>query len=62
MTINASGWRPELGSGEGSDGNSVARGFLLSEWKALFEEASFKASSIQWKWAFRHLIIYHHPL
>ena len=41
---------------------SVARGFLLTEWNALFIEASFKASSIQWKWAFRHLIMYYHPL
>jgi len=41
---------------------SVARGFLLSEWASLFEQASIKASSIEWKWAFRHLITYHHQL
>lgn len=39
---------------------SVARGFLKIEWKAIFEAAEIKNYSINWKWAFRHLIIYTH--
>lgn len=37
---------------------SVARGFHKSEWKSLFELANLKAISIDWKWAFRYLIIF----
>lgn len=37
---------------------SVARGFHRSEWESLFELANLKAISIDWKWAFRYLIIY----
>ncbi len=39
---------------------SVARGFLIPEWKKIFREAGIKNYSILWKWAFRHLIIYKH--
>lgn len=39
---------------------SVARGFHQSEWFKLFELANLKAISIDWKWAFRFLIIYKH--
>ncbi|MES2646323.1 MAG: methyltransferase domain-containing protein [Bacteroidota bacterium] len=37
---------------------SVKRGFTLSEWRNIFEEAGIQQASIEWKWAFRHLIIY----
>ncbi len=36
---------------------SVARGFHKKEWVAIFEKAGIKNYSIQWKWAFRYLII-----
>lgn len=39
---------------------SVARGFIKVEWKKLFQEAGIKNYIIQWKWAFRHLIIFKH--
>lgn len=39
---------------------SVARGFTSKEWKQLFEQASILNYSIQWKWAFRHLILFNH--
>ncbi len=39
---------------------SVARGFLKNEWKTIFEKAGIGKVSIQWKWAFRHLIVYTH--
>jgi len=39
---------------------SVARGFVKIEWRKLFQEAGIKNYIIQWKWAFRHLIIYKH--
>jgi len=35
---------------------SVARGFLKPEWEALLQQAGIRKASIQWKWAFRHLI------
>lgn len=39
---------------------SVARGFLKTEWKTLCERAGISGAGIQWKWAFRHLIICKH--
>ncbi len=36
---------------------SVARGFHKKEWQAIFEQAGIKNYTIQWKWAFRYLII-----
>ena len=39
---------------------SVARGFLKTEWAALCAKAGIRHPSIQWKWAFRHLIIAQH--
>ncbi len=41
---------------------SVARGFKKDEWKAIFSAAGITNYSIQWKWAFRHLIVYKHGL
>ncbi len=32
--------------------------FTDSEWESLFELANLKAISIDWKWAFRYLIIH----
>jgi 2-polyprenyl-3-methyl-5-hydroxy-6-metoxy-1,4-benzoquinol methylase len=39
---------------------SVARGFTLSEWNAIFTGAGIKHYSIRWKWAFRYLIVCSH--
>jgi 2-polyprenyl-3-methyl-5-hydroxy-6-metoxy-1,4-benzoquinol methylase len=39
---------------------SVARGFTRKEWKQLFEQSGISNFSIQWKWAFRHLILFKH--
>jgi SAM-dependent methyltransferase len=39
---------------------SVARGFTKSEWRVLFKNAGIEPYFIQWKWAFRHLIIFAH--
>jgi 2-polyprenyl-3-methyl-5-hydroxy-6-metoxy-1,4-benzoquinol methylase len=36
---------------------SVARGFHKKEWQAIFEKAGITSYTIQWKWAFRYLII-----
>ena len=36
---------------------SVLRGFTKKEWEAIFLEAGITNYSIEWKWAFRHLII-----
>jgi 2-polyprenyl-3-methyl-5-hydroxy-6-metoxy-1,4-benzoquinol methylase len=36
---------------------SVARGFHKKEWKIIFEKAGIKNYTIQWKWAFRYLIL-----
>lgn len=36
---------------------SVARGFLRREWYEIFRRANINPTQIQWKWAFRHLII-----
>ena len=39
---------------------SVARSFTRKEWQKLFDLTGIKNYTIQWKWAFRHLIIYRH--
>ncbi len=36
---------------------SVARGFHKKEWISIFEKAGMKNVAIQWKWAFRYLIV-----
>jgi 2-polyprenyl-3-methyl-5-hydroxy-6-metoxy-1,4-benzoquinol methylase len=36
---------------------SVLRGFHKSEWKQLLSEAGIKHHSIQWRWAFRYLVV-----
>ncbi len=36
---------------------SVARGFTKQDWQQIFVAAGIKNYSIQWKWAFRYLII-----
>jgi len=36
---------------------SVLRGFKKFEWKNIFENAGIKNYTIEWKWAFRYLII-----
>lgn len=36
---------------------SVLRGFKKNEWKNIFKEAGIKNYSIEWKWAFRFLIV-----
>jgi hypothetical protein len=38
---------------------SVLRGFKKAEWKNILAKAGIKNYTIQWKWAFRHLIIAH---
>ncbi|MEP6712275.1 MAG: methyltransferase domain-containing protein [Ferruginibacter sp.] len=37
---------------------SVARGFTKKEWQHIFAATGISGYSIQWKWAFRHLIVY----
>lgn len=39
---------------------SVARGFLQKEWRAICAQSAISHADIQWKWAFRHLIINRH--
>jgi 2-polyprenyl-3-methyl-5-hydroxy-6-metoxy-1,4-benzoquinol methylase len=39
---------------------SVARGFKVDEWTSIFEKAGVCNYKIEWKWAFRYLIIYKH--
>lgn len=39
---------------------SVARGFKKNEWKAIFKKTGIENYSLQWKWAFRYLIIFRH--
>jgi hypothetical protein len=39
---------------------SVLRGFRKNEWKALLDKAGIAKYSIQWKWAFRYLIVVPH--
>jgi 2-polyprenyl-3-methyl-5-hydroxy-6-metoxy-1,4-benzoquinol methylase len=36
---------------------SVLRGFKKNDWKEIFESAAIDKYSIQWEWAFRHLIV-----
>ncbi len=36
---------------------SVARGFKRKEWEAIFSAAGIHSYDIQWKWAFRYLIV-----
>lgn len=36
---------------------SVTRGFKRKEWEILFQKAGIQQYQIQWKWAFRYLII-----
>ena len=38
---------------------SVLRGFTKKEWTAFLNKAGIKNYTIQWKWAFRYLIIVH---
>ena len=38
---------------------SVLRGFKKNEWKNMLHKAGIKSFIIEWKWAFRHLIIVH---
>jgi 2-polyprenyl-3-methyl-5-hydroxy-6-metoxy-1,4-benzoquinol methylase len=40
---------------------SVLRGFKRDEWENIFEKAGITDYSIQWKWAFRYLIISPNP-
>ena len=39
---------------------SVARGFVKNEWGNIITQAVIQQVSIQWKWAFRYLIIQQH--
>ncbi|MEP6844458.1 MAG: methyltransferase domain-containing protein, partial [Panacibacter sp.] len=39
---------------------SVARGFKKNEWKTIFANAGLTGYKIQWKWAFRYLILWKH--
>jgi hypothetical protein len=39
---------------------SVLRGFSAEEWKKLLEASSVQNFTVQWKWAFRHLITVSH--
>ena len=39
---------------------SVRRGFKKEEWENLLKAASIASYRIEWKWAFRYLIVYRH--
>jgi 2-polyprenyl-3-methyl-5-hydroxy-6-metoxy-1,4-benzoquinol methylase len=39
---------------------SVARGFIKKEWQQILNNAGINNGTVQWKWAFRHLITYTH--
>ncbi len=39
---------------------SVTRGFTKKEWINLLEKAGITTYQLNWKWAFRHLIVYKH--
>lgn len=39
---------------------SVSKGFKKNEWKNILDKAGIIGYTIQWKWAFRHLIIVQH--
>jgi 2-polyprenyl-3-methyl-5-hydroxy-6-metoxy-1,4-benzoquinol methylase len=36
---------------------SVARGFRRNEWERLFKKANVSLTSIEWRWAFRYLVV-----
>jgi 2-polyprenyl-3-methyl-5-hydroxy-6-metoxy-1,4-benzoquinol methylase len=40
---------------------SVTRGFLRSEWQEIIRAAGIAYASVQWRWAFRHLVTARHP-
>ncbi len=37
---------------------SVARGFIKSDWKKIIKQANIDKYTLNWKWAFRYLIVY----
>jgi 2-polyprenyl-3-methyl-5-hydroxy-6-metoxy-1,4-benzoquinol methylase len=39
---------------------SVARSFKKADWQQLFHQSGLKMESIQWRWAFRFLVLYKH--
>ena len=39
---------------------SVKRGFLKAEWEEMLQQANIKKYSIEWRWAFRYLVIVQH--
>ena len=39
---------------------SVARGFTKGEWQNFIKQAGLSGCMVQWKWAFRHLVVYCH--
>jgi hypothetical protein len=39
---------------------SVARGFHKDEWTAILKKAGLENYTIEWKWAFRYLIVWKH--
>jgi len=41
---------------------SVRRGFKRNEWENLLRQAAINSYSIQWKWAFRWLIVFKNNL
>jgi hypothetical protein len=41
---------------------SVARGFIKKDWQRLFSNSEIINFQIQWKWAFRFLILKEHSL
>jgi len=41
---------------------SVLRGFIRKEWELLLEKAGFTSYTLQWKWAFRWLLIVKHNM
>ena len=40
---------------------SVARSFTNYDWRNLFQKAGIKDFTINWRWAFRFLVIFKHP-
>jgi 2-polyprenyl-3-methyl-5-hydroxy-6-metoxy-1,4-benzoquinol methylase len=36
---------------------SVLRGFRKKEWKRLLQQAGMQNATVQWRWAFRHLVV-----
>lgn len=39
---------------------SVARGFKKKEWQSLLMQTGIYTAKVEWKWAFRHLIVFKH--